>query len=48
MAKIGLNGEQKLEPVFDYIGDTQGSYIIVYEKTDDEAQTDKMGVIKLE
>lgn len=44
---IGLDGEQKLEPVFDYIGDIKGRYVIVYDKTDDDENLDMMGIIKL-
>ncbi len=45
---IGLNGEQRLEPVFDFIGEINGAYLIVYQKSDCENEYDKMGVIKLE
>lgn len=44
---VGLNGEERLEPVFDFIGDINGPYVIVYETLDNEDKFDTMGVIKL-
>lgn len=42
---MGLDGETRLEPVFDYIGDIDGEYAIVWDSTDNARNA--MGVIKL-
>jgi len=44
---VSLNGEQRLEPLFDYIGDINGPYVIVCETIDHETGTDMIGVVKL-
>lgn len=42
---MGLDGETRLEPVFDYIGDIDGEYAIVWDSIDNARNA--MGVIKL-
>lgn len=44
---INLHGEQRLEPVFDFIGDINGRYIIVWNVADDMNGYFSQGVIEL-
>lgn len=44
---INLYGEQRLEPVFDFIGDINGKYVIVWDTADDISGYYTQGVIEL-
>ena len=44
---INLHGEQRLEPVFDFIGDINGKYVIVWNVADDINGYFSQGVIEL-
>ena len=44
---IGLYGEQRLEPIFDFIGDIDGKYIIVWNEVDDMNGCYTQGVIEI-
>lgn len=44
---INLYGEQRLEPVFDFIGDINGKYVIVWDTADDISGYYTQGVIEI-
>lgn len=44
---INLYGEQRLEPVFDFIGDINGKYVIVWDTVDDISGYYTQGVVEL-
>lgn len=44
---IGLYGEQRLEPIFDFIGDIDGKYIIVWDEVDDMKGCYTQGIIEI-